>query len=646
MPPPPAQPGVSIVTISVRHQMALLSRAGSWGASLGSTQGTAKSQHAHSAGSTLFSRWSGKDQQAAPSSPAPMPPGPLSPSTPQASPPFAPLESPRLPTPSSPNASPAARRRPSLRVQGMPKDSPRGQRVAVPFDVMVDSSSTGEDQPQVSQLAQLGSTMHFSDNGDVKVGGFEIGVGGLTNGPDAAPLPPPSSVLDSPHAPAPGYGSYGSQCSSACGSPAMGGRRRTSVNADDGSNLVIIGKLGKGNGGAVLKALYLPTMKLVALKTVTLYNAERRQQMVQELSMLYSNLADIDFDPFSDNDDETHATPRATTRMTMSTHEDVDGSTQSSSTRSSRSGSRHRRGAGVGRGEHSSGGDSEEQEGRTARSLSASSSSATSASYTSHRQSSGEVPFNAGTPPLLSSVRQTSGSGSSGRWEEHPMEAPQPPHQRSRQESWASEGSGELPFHDNIVIPPTPTHTDPPLAFPDLPSPPAPPAPLPLPTAAPASPSLKPADLLPNSVASGAVGMSASPRLSRVPRPSPLTLPGSPPLLSPPHPEPPPKEVKDEAPPLSAVRRASNPLSSRSITFAHEEVQEILEAGGGSRKALLQEGRLVGGPQAAALANSQRANKAKGSGAGEAKPVDPFEDLELRKGMAGTERHTNHMKCV
>jgi hypothetical protein len=92
--------------------------------------------------------------------------------------------------------------------------------------------------------------------------------------------------------------------------------------------------------------------------------------------------------------------------------------------------------------------------------------------------------------------------------------------------------------------------------------------------------------------------------------------------------------VKDEAPPLSAVRRASNPLSSRSITFAHEEVQEILEAGGGSRKALLQDGRLVGGPQAAALANSQRANKAKGSG--EAKPVDPFEDLELRKGMAGT----------
>lgn len=38
---------------------------------------------------------------------------------------------------------------------------------------------------------------------------------------------------------------------------------------------------GKGNGGTVLKALHLPTMKLVALKSVPIYSAERRQQMVQ-----------------------------------------------------------------------------------------------------------------------------------------------------------------------------------------------------------------------------------------------------------------------------------------------------------------------------------------------------------------------------
>jgi hypothetical protein len=31
----------------------------------------------------------------------------------------------------------------------------------------------------------------------------------------------------------------------------------------------------------VLKALYLPTMKLVALKSVPIYSAERRHQMVQ-----------------------------------------------------------------------------------------------------------------------------------------------------------------------------------------------------------------------------------------------------------------------------------------------------------------------------------------------------------------------------
>lgn len=31
----------------------------------------------------------------------------------------------------------------------------------------------------------------------------------------------------------------------------------------------------------MLKALHLPTMKLVALKSVPIYSAERRQQMVQ-----------------------------------------------------------------------------------------------------------------------------------------------------------------------------------------------------------------------------------------------------------------------------------------------------------------------------------------------------------------------------
>ncbi len=45
-------------------------------------------------------------------------------------------------------------------------------------------------------------------------------------------------------------------------------------------------KPGKGNGGTVLKALYLPTMKLVALKSVPIYSAERRQQMVQVGSCL------------------------------------------------------------------------------------------------------------------------------------------------------------------------------------------------------------------------------------------------------------------------------------------------------------------------------------------------------------------------
>lgn len=49
--------------------------------------------------------------------------------------------------------------------------------------------------------------------------------------------------------------------------------------------------VGKGNGGTVLKAVYLPTMKLVALKSVPIYSAQRRQQMVQVSRVVFDELA-------------------------------------------------------------------------------------------------------------------------------------------------------------------------------------------------------------------------------------------------------------------------------------------------------------------------------------------------------------------
>lgn len=74
-------------------------------------------------------------------------------------------------------------------------------------------------------------------------------------------------------------------------SPRNRGRRRPSLN--EGDNFVILARLGSGSSSSVHKALHLPTMRLVALKSLPLYDAERRAQLMRELRVLYSNLASI-----------------------------------------------------------------------------------------------------------------------------------------------------------------------------------------------------------------------------------------------------------------------------------------------------------------------------------------------------------------
>lgn len=74
-------------------------------------------------------------------------------------------------------------------------------------------------------------------------------------------------------------------------SPRNRGRRRPSLN--EGDNFVILARVGSGSSSSVHKAIHLPTMRLVALKALPLYDAERRAQLMRELRVLYSNLASI-----------------------------------------------------------------------------------------------------------------------------------------------------------------------------------------------------------------------------------------------------------------------------------------------------------------------------------------------------------------
>ena len=62
---------------------------------------------------------------------------------------------------------------------------------------------------------------------------------------------------------------------------------------DVGHELVMLNFVGKGASGSVKRALHLPTMQMVAVKSVRVYDVERRNQMASELKTLYANMVPL-----------------------------------------------------------------------------------------------------------------------------------------------------------------------------------------------------------------------------------------------------------------------------------------------------------------------------------------------------------------
>eukprot|EP00595_Chromulina_sp_UTEXLB2642_P001918 CAMPEP_0196764700 /NCGR_PEP_ID=MMETSP1095-20130614/6680_1 /TAXON_ID=96789 ORGANISM="Chromulina nebulosa, Strain UTEXLB2642" /NCGR_SAMPLE_ID=MMETSP1095 /ASSEMBLY_ACC=CAM_ASM_000446 /LENGTH=659 /DNA_ID=CAMNT_0042120933 /DNA_START=170 /DNA_END=2149 /DNA_ORIENTATION=- len=63
---------------------------------------------------------------------------------------------------------------------------------------------------------------------------------------------------------------------------------------EGGSNQFIeIGPLGSGASGVVMEALHIPTLTIVALKMLPVYNTQKRQQVSRELQILYKNLISL-----------------------------------------------------------------------------------------------------------------------------------------------------------------------------------------------------------------------------------------------------------------------------------------------------------------------------------------------------------------
>lgn len=89
------------------------------------------------------------------------------------------------------------------------------------------------------------------------------------------------------------------------------------------SDFVIIGSLGRGASGSVLEALHIPTLTIVALKLLPVYDSENLHNIASELDVLYRNLAELKLidEILEDHDPSSMLTPTSVhSRASDSSH--------------------------------------------------------------------------------------------------------------------------------------------------------------------------------------------------------------------------------------------------------------------------------------------------------------------------------------
>jgi hypothetical protein len=74
------------------------------------------------------------------------------------------------------------------------------------------------------------------------------------------------------------------------------------------NDFIVVATLGSGASGVVSEAIHVPTLTLVALKMLPVYNQQKRQHVSRELAVLYKNLADLRLvDDRLNSESSTHA---------------------------------------------------------------------------------------------------------------------------------------------------------------------------------------------------------------------------------------------------------------------------------------------------------------------------------------------------
>jgi hypothetical protein len=131
------------------------------------------------------------------------------------------------------------------------------------------------------------SSYDFTDSGTITIKDFEIKESGITR----TPLKLRRDRADAANGGAEGAGGSGSGDGDKDGGNNSGGEVVAGLKMQD--SLVRLGTLGRGASSTVYKAFHVPTLKLVAVKVIPVFEQDKRHQMVTELQALYNNMAPI-----------------------------------------------------------------------------------------------------------------------------------------------------------------------------------------------------------------------------------------------------------------------------------------------------------------------------------------------------------------
>jgi len=176
-----------------------------------------------------------------------------------------------------------------------PKNSPPregGNGLSVETTHSFGSGHDGEGV-QMYDDGRGGNSYGMSDSGTFAIEGFLIRQNGIAEAPGQQHSSPGFGRGGGAASKTSHDGEGKTSSSSSSSSSSSDGMHRDDEGAKAEDELLRLCVLGKGAGGIVYKAVHIPSLRIVAIKKIAVFDQDKRHQMVRELQALYKNLVPI-----------------------------------------------------------------------------------------------------------------------------------------------------------------------------------------------------------------------------------------------------------------------------------------------------------------------------------------------------------------